>query len=213
MTPLDSIKYSLQNGTGWLYGHGSCNWWSKAWVVVSILKPTRTTTLTWEQKDKVGKLTIKPFSIHRQWKERGFHPETEVDNGTAFRRIWLVPSGRKCGRYHEYGQCTCFLKTGATAYIMKQVARHSSLIFLKGSIFQRRWSLLFVWAPGDLHYMKVFGVIPCCWQGFSTKPYMISRIEDRNGNVIKVLIIVWTEKKWSVNTAYTMCRMMQGTGW
>ena len=46
--------------------------------------------------------------------------------------------------------------------------------------------------------------------GFSTKPYYISRIEDKNGNVLDRFD---TERKEviSQNTAYTMCRMMQGT--
>jgi penicillin-binding protein 1A len=46
--------------------------------------------------------------------------------------------------------------------------------------------------------------------GFSTKPYYISRIEDKNGNVLARFD---TERKEviSQNTAYTMCRMMQGT--
>jgi membrane carboxypeptidase/penicillin-binding protein len=46
--------------------------------------------------------------------------------------------------------------------------------------------------------------------GFSTKPYYLSRIEDKNGNVLDRFD---TERKEviSQNTAYTMCRMMQGT--
>jgi penicillin-binding protein 1A len=46
--------------------------------------------------------------------------------------------------------------------------------------------------------------------GFSTKPYYIARIEDKNGNVLARFD---TERKEviSQNTAYTMCRMMQGT--
>ena len=45
--------------------------------------------------------------------------------------------------------------------------------------------------------------------GFSTKPYYISRIEDKNGNVLDHFD---TKRKEviSQNTAYTMCRMMQG---
>ena len=45
--------------------------------------------------------------------------------------------------------------------------------------------------------------------GFSTKPYYISRIEDKNGNVLARFD---TERKEVISqtTAYTMCRMMQG---
>ncbi len=45
--------------------------------------------------------------------------------------------------------------------------------------------------------------------GFSTKPYYISRIEDKNGNVLDRFD---TERKEVISpaTAYTMARMMQG---
>jgi penicillin-binding protein 1A len=45
--------------------------------------------------------------------------------------------------------------------------------------------------------------------GFSTKPYYISRIEDKNGNVLERFD---TERKEVISqtTAYTMARMMQG---
>jgi penicillin-binding protein 1A len=48
-------------------------------------------------------------------------------------------------------------------------------------------------------------------RGFSTRPYFISRIEDRNGNVIKRFDFS-TNRKEAVSeiTAYKMARMMQG---
>jgi penicillin-binding protein 1A len=49
-------------------------------------------------------------------------------------------------------------------------------------------------------------------RGFSTKPYFISRIEDRNGNVIKRFDYSVNRKEAiSEITAYRMSRMMQGT--
>jgi penicillin-binding protein 1A len=49
-------------------------------------------------------------------------------------------------------------------------------------------------------------------RGFSTKPFAISRIEDRNGNVIKRFDFSSNRKEAiSEVTAYTMARMMQGT--
>jgi penicillin-binding protein 1A len=48
-------------------------------------------------------------------------------------------------------------------------------------------------------------------RGFSSKPYFISRIEDRNGNVIKRFDYSSTRKEViSEATAYNMCQMMQG---
>ncbi|HUM64598.1 MAG TPA: penicillin-binding transpeptidase domain-containing protein, partial [Chitinophagaceae bacterium] len=49
-------------------------------------------------------------------------------------------------------------------------------------------------------------------RGFSTKPYFITRIEDRNGNVIKRFDYSMNRKEAiSEITAYRMARMMQGT--
>src|ERR1044071_6444605 len=49
-------------------------------------------------------------------------------------------------------------------------------------------------------------------RGFSTKPYFISRIEDRNGNVIKRFDYSVNRKEAiSEVSAYRMCKMMQGT--
>jgi penicillin-binding protein 1A len=48
-------------------------------------------------------------------------------------------------------------------------------------------------------------------RGFSTKPFAISRIEDRNGNVIKRFDFSANRKEViSEATSYTMARMMQG---
>jgi penicillin-binding protein 1A len=48
-------------------------------------------------------------------------------------------------------------------------------------------------------------------RGFSTKPYYISRIEDRNGNTLKRFDYSANRKEAiSEITAYTMARMMQG---
>jgi penicillin-binding protein 1A len=49
-------------------------------------------------------------------------------------------------------------------------------------------------------------------RGFSTKPYFVSRIEDRNGNIIKQFDYS-VNRKEAINevTAYKMARMMEGT--
>jgi penicillin-binding protein 1A len=61
-------------------------------------------------------------------------------------------------------------------------------------------------------YEMLWGYTIFAGRGFSTKPYSISRIEDRNGNVIKRFDYS-TNRKEAVSevTAYTMAHMMQGT--
>ena len=61
-------------------------------------------------------------------------------------------------------------------------------------------------------YEMIWGYSIFAGRGFSTKPYFISRIEDRNGNVIKRFDYSANRKEaMSEVTAYTMARMMQGT--
>jgi len=61
-------------------------------------------------------------------------------------------------------------------------------------------------------YEMMWGYSIFAGHGFSTRPYFISRIEDRNGNVIKRFDNGANRKEAiSEVTAYKMCRMMQGT--
>jgi len=61
-------------------------------------------------------------------------------------------------------------------------------------------------------YEMLWGYTIFAGRGFSTKPYSISRIEDRNGNIIKRFDYSVNRKEAvSEVTAYTMARMMQGT--
>ncbi len=61
-------------------------------------------------------------------------------------------------------------------------------------------------------YEMLWGYSIFAGRGFSTEPYFITRIEDRNGNVIKRFDYSTNRKEViSESTAYRMCRMMQGT--
>jgi penicillin-binding protein 1A len=60
-------------------------------------------------------------------------------------------------------------------------------------------------------YEMMWGYSMFPGHGFSTKPVFISRIEDRNGNVIKRLDFgVGRKEVVSEATAYQMCQMMEG---
>jgi penicillin-binding protein 1A len=61
-------------------------------------------------------------------------------------------------------------------------------------------------------YEMMWGYSIFAGHGFSTRPYFIVRIEDRNGNVI-ARFDNGNNRKEAISevTAYKMCRMMQGT--
>jgi penicillin-binding protein 1A len=100
----------------------------------------------------------------------------------------------------------------ASAYIMKQVTPKRFVDFLKNVNIKsplEPYPSICLGAVNISLFEMLWGYSMFPAGGFSTKPYYISRIEDKNGNVLDRFD---TERKEviSQNTAYTMCRMMQG---
>jgi penicillin-binding protein 1A len=108
-----------------------------------------------------------------------------------------------------------YSKNCATAYIMKQVGPQQFSDFLARINIPTKVKPFPSIALGtcDLSiYEMLWGYTIFAGRGFSTKPYCISRIEDRNGNVIKRFDYSVNRKEAiSEVTAYTMAKMMQGT--
>jgi penicillin-binding protein 1A len=106
-------------------------------------------------------------------------------------------------------------KNCASAYIMKQVGPEAfeefiSRIGIPTDIGPHPSNAL--GACGLSLYEMLWGYTVFAGRGFSTRPWYISRIEDRNGNVIKRFDYSVNRKEAiSEATAYTMVRMMQGT--
>jgi penicillin-binding protein 1A len=148
--------------------------------------------------------------------ERGFTPETEVENvAQNFGGNNWVPAGRKCGGgTMTMADALAYSKNCATAYIMKQVGPQQFADFLRRINIPTPVKPFPSIALGtcDLSlYEMLWGYSMFAGRGFSTKPYAISRIEDRNGNVIKRFDYSVNRKEViSEVTAYTMARMMQG---
>jgi penicillin-binding protein 1A len=101
---------------------------------------------------------------------------------------------------------------GAAAYLMKQVGPQRFVDFLKRCQLQTPLEAYPSLALGscDLslyEMMWMYTMFP--GRGFNTKPQFISRIEDRNGNVL-VNVSPQIKEVISEVTAYTMCKMMNG---
>ena len=107
-----------------------------------------------------------------------------------------------------------YSKNCVAAYIMKQVGPKQFADFLSRINIPTKVKPYPSIALGtcDLSmYEMIWGYSIFAGRGFSTKPYCISRIEDRNGNVIKRFDYSVNRKEAvSEITAYTMARMMQG---
>ena len=216
MTPYDSIKYHRQMEQAGFMAMDPITGEIKAWVGGINFKNYKFDHVNIKTKRQVGS-TIKPFLYTQAMEERGFTPETECENvAQFFPGSGWVPSGKKCGGgTMSMANALAYSKNCATAYIMKQVGPQQFADFLSRINIPTKVQPYPSIALGtcDLSlYEMLWGYSIFAGRGFSTKPYSISRIEDRNGNVIKRFDYSANRKEVvSEVTAYTMARMMQGT--
>lgn len=216
MTPLDSIKYHRQMlQTGFMV-MDPITGEIKAWVGGINFKTYKFDHTNLKTKRQVGS-AIKPLLYCQAMEERGFTPETPVqDVQQSFGKGQLVPStGKSCtGRTFTMASALTWSRNCATAYIMKQVGAAQFSSFLERINIPTHVDAYPSIALGacDLSLFEMlWGYTIFPGHGFSTKPYFISRIEDRNGNVIKRFDYSQNRKEAvSEVTAYKMARMMEG---
>jgi penicillin-binding protein 1A len=216
MTPYDSIKYHRQMEQASFMAMDPVTGEIRAWVGGINFKTYKFDHVNLKTKRQVGS-TIKPFLYAQALEERGFTPETDCDNSAQFfpGSGW-VPASKRCpGGTITMANALAYSKNCATAYIMKQVGPQPFADFLGRINIPTEVKPYPSIALGtcDLSmYEMLWGYTIFAGRGFSTKPYAISRIEDRNGNVIKRFDHSLNRKEAiSEITAYTMTRMMQGT--
>lgn len=213
MTPYDSIRYHRQMLQTAFMVMDPITGEVRAWVGGIDFKTYKFDHVNLNTKRQVGS-TIKPLLYTQAMEERGFTPETECENSAQFfQGSGWVPAGKNCpGGSITMANALAWSKNCATAYIMKQVTAPAFSDFLARIQIPTKVDPYPSIALGacDLSlYEMMWAYSIFAGRGFSTKPYMISRIEDRNGNVIKRFDYVRKEVVSEV-TAYNMARMMQG---
>ncbi len=215
LSPIDSIKYSLQMEQAGFMAMDPVTGEIRAWVGGLNFKTFKNDHINLRTKRQVGS-SIKPFLYTQAMEERGFTPETECENVPQFfpGSGW-VPAGRKGGSGSmSMANGLAFSKNCVAAYLMKQVGPQQFADFLTRINIPTPVKPYPSIALGtcDLSmYEMLWGYTIFAGRGFSTKPYSISRIEDRNGNIIKRFDYSVNRKEVvSEATAYTMARMMQG---
>jgi len=215
MTPLDSIKYHRQMLQTGFMAMDPMSGAVKAWVGGIDFKTYKFDHVNINTKRQVGS-SIKPLLYSDAIEDVGFTPETECENQAQyFDGYGLVPAKGLCkgdGVSVSMATALAWSLNCASAYVMKQVTPKRFVNFLKNINIQSQlepYPSICLGAVNISMYemMWAYSMFPS--GGFSTKPYYISRIEDKNGNVLDHFD---TERKevLSQNTAYTMCRMMQG---
>jgi len=215
MTPLDSIKYHRQMEQASFMAMDPVTGEIRAWVGGINFKTFKYDHVNIKTKRQVGS-TIKPLLYTQAVEERGFTPETQLPNEAQyFEGNGWVPASKECkGGPGSMAAALAFSKNCATAYVMKQVGARQF------SEFMGRLNIPTPVGPYpsvalgscDLSLFEMMWAYTIfAGRGFSTKPFAISRIEDRNGNVIKRFDFSANRKEViSEATAYTMARMMQG---
>ncbi len=216
MSPLDSIKYHHQMLQTGFMAMDPMSGAVKAWVGGIDFKTYKFDHVNINTKRQVGS-SIKPLLYSDAIEDAGFTPETPCQNEAQyFDGYGLVPAKGQCGGRGEIVSMATALAYSlncASAFIMKQVTPKRFVDFLKNINIQSKlepYPSICLGAVDISLYEMLWGYTMFPSGGFSTKPYYISRIEDKNGNVLARFD---TERKEviSQNTSYTMCRMMQGT--
>ncbi len=215
MTPLDSIKYHRQMMQCAFMVTDPVTGEVRAWVGGVSFRTYKLDHANLKTKRQVGS-TIKPLLYTQAMEERGMNPETVVENQAQFfpGNGW-VPAVKRCKGTLEVTMAgaLAFSLNCASAYIMKQVGPPQFADFLSRLNLPTKVDVVPSLALGACNlslFEMMWGYSIFAGHGFSTKPYFINRIEDRNGNVI---MRFGTTQKEAISevTAYRMCKMMQGT--
>jgi penicillin-binding protein 1A len=217
MTPLDSIKYHRQMMQSGFMVMDPVTGEVKAWVGGIDFKTYKLDHANIKTKRQVGS-SIKPLLYCQAIEERGMNPNSMVEDVQQdFGHGQLVPAtGKSCtGRTVTMANALTWSRNCASAYIMKQVGPAQFANFLNEKLniptkIDPYPSIALGACDLSLYEMMwaytIFG-----GGGFETKPSFISRIEDRNGNVIKRFDIGSNRKETvSEATAYQMIQMMEG---
>lgn len=220
MTPMDSIKYCRQMLQAGFMVMDPLSGEVKAWVGGIDFKTFKYDHVNFNTKRQVGS-TIKPLLYSLAIEEAGMSPSSMVqDVQQSFGQYGLVPAtNASCtGGTMPMSQALAQSRNCASAYIMKQLDNSGNngakrfVEFLKRCDFKTKLDAYPSMALGAceislFEMMQGYSMLP--GRGFNVQPMFITRIEDRNGNVLET----FTPKRKEVIsdvTAYSVIKMMQG---
>jgi penicillin-binding protein 1A len=220
MTPFDSIKYHKQMLQAGFMVMDPLNGQIKAWVGGIDFKTFKYDHANINTKRQVGS-TIKPLLYSLAIEEAGLNPNSPVqDIQQNFGQYGLVPATSKTCTGATIPMAIALAKSRncASAYIMKQLdntANNGAKRFveflekceLKTKIDPYPSIALGACEISLYEMMQAYSMFP--GRGFNAKPMYITRIEDRNGNVLATFT---PQRKEVINdvTAYSVIKMMQG---
>lgn len=205
MSPIDSIRYHKQIMQIGLLSMDPQTGEVKAWVGGSNFKRFKFDHVNIKTKRQVGS-TFKPI-LYTLGVMNGYKPESILPGGP-------INMGGKMieGDGGPMAVCLAFSKNPGAVYLINELGVQRTVEFAQQCGIQSKIppypSIALGSADLSLFEMvQAYSMFP--GRGFNVKPYFISRIEDRNGNV---LASFRSESKEviSESEAYIMTKMLQG---
>ncbi len=200
MTPYDSIKYSRQMLECGFMSMDPLSGHIKAWVGGVDFKNFKYDHVNINTRRQVGS-TIKPLLYSLAIEDAGFTPNTMVvDQQQSFGQYGMVPAtGASCtGNTMPMISALTWSRNCATAYIMKQLGGDKDnqgaqrfVSFLKNCNVKANIEPYPSIALGSCEIslyemLQAYSMFP--GRGFNVQPMYITRIEDKNGNVLETRI-------------------------
>ncbi|GAO43282.1 penicillin-binding protein 1A [Flavihumibacter petaseus] len=213
MTPMDSIRYHHQMLQTSFMVTDPITGEVKAWVGGIDFKTFKFDHVNIGTKRQVGS-SIKPFLYCEALEEAGFTPETPVENvAQNFPGYGLVPAKGECkGNTVSMASALTYSLNCATAYIMKQVGPKQFVDFLHNINIKtpiEPYPSICLGAVDLSMYEMLYGYTMFANRGFSVQPTYITRIEDRNGNVLESFQTKMNQVI-SESAAYITTKMLAG---
>jgi penicillin-binding protein 1A len=220
MTPYDSIKYCRSMLQAGFMAMDPQTGAIKAWVGGIDFKTYKYDHVNVGTKRQVGS-TIKPLLYGLAIENGGFTPSTPVEDVQQnFEGFGVVPATTaSCSNQTmPMAEALAQSRNCATAYIMKQLGNKGNdaavrfVEFLKNVGVETNIEPVPAICLGSgetslYEMMHAYSMYPA--GGFSVKPMYITRIEDKNGNVLQSFT---SERKEVISaaTAYNVMTMMNG---
>jgi penicillin-binding protein 1A len=220
MTPYDSIKYSRAMLQAGFMAMDPQTGAVKAWVGGIDFKTYKFDHVNLGTKRQVGS-TIKPLLYGMAIENGGFTPSTPVEDVQQnFEGFGVVPATTaSCSNQTmPMAEALAQSRNCATAYIMKQMGNKGNDAAVRFVEFLKKVGVetdidpvpAICLGSGETslyEMMHAYSMYPA--GGFSVKPMYITRIEDKNGNVLQSYT---SDRKEVISaaTAYNIMTMMNG---